>query len=147
MRAFGAPLGDHEACFYGFSQTNLVGEDATAFAKTPQRKDNRIYLVWIGINTGLPLRSGVSLPVIRPTNSEEVFSENTLVERTHINVAEPNQCILRCPLKLGRRDIRIFSRLSGRDDNEDLGGPSGDRIKKGRETACWPIGISQMSSK
>jgi hypothetical protein len=67
-------LGNHQAGFNRLSQADLICENATAFAKTPKRKDDRVYLVGIGINAGLPLCSGISLPVVRAANTDEVLS-------------------------------------------------------------------------
>jgi hypothetical protein len=71
---FGAALGNHQARLNRLSQADLICEDATAFAKTSKRKDDRVYLVGIGINAGLPLRSGIPLPFVRAADTDEVLS-------------------------------------------------------------------------
>jgi hypothetical protein len=77
-------LGNHQAGLNRLSQANLVRENATAFAETSKREDYCVNLVGVGINTGLTLRRGIALPVVRPTNSDEVLGENPLVEGVHI---------------------------------------------------------------
>jgi hypothetical protein len=63
-----------------FSRANLVCENATAFAKTSERKDYRVNLVGVGINACLALRRGIALPVVRTADPDEFLSENSLVE-------------------------------------------------------------------
>ncbi len=69
MRTFGPALGDDQAGFDRFSEADLIGEDAAAFAKAPQGEDDRVNLVRIWIDARLPLRRGVSFPVVGPPGS------------------------------------------------------------------------------
>ncbi len=68
------------------SQANLVCENATAFAKTSKRKDYRVNLVGVGIDTRLALRSRIAFPVVRTADPDEILGENPLIEgvETHV---------------------------------------------------------------
>jgi hypothetical protein len=72
--AFSTALGNDQAGLNRFPRADLIREDATAFAKTPEREDDRVNLVGIGVNAGLSLRGGIPLPFVRTTNTNEVLS-------------------------------------------------------------------------
>ena len=90
LRAFGPALGDHQAGLDRLSEADLVGEDAAAFAETPEREDHRVDLVGVGIDARLPLRRRVALAVVRPTDADEVLGE-------HAKVEWMNHCTAECP--------------------------------------------------
>jgi hypothetical protein len=84
LRAFRAALRDNQSGLDRLSQANLVGQNATAFAQTPERENYRVDLVRVGINARLALGCGIALTLIRPAYTDQVFGENPLVERVHI---------------------------------------------------------------
>jgi hypothetical protein len=84
--AFRAALRDNQAGLDRLSQSNFVREDATAFTQAPECKDYSVDLVRIGINPCLPLGSCVALSLIWSSDTDEVFSENPLVEGVHKDV-------------------------------------------------------------
>ena len=65
------------------SQADLVCEDAPAFAKASKRKNHRVNLVGVGIDTRLALRRRISLALVRTANPNEILGENPLVEGMH----------------------------------------------------------------
>jgi hypothetical protein len=79
-------LGNDQAGLNRLSQTNLVCENATTFAKTSKCKDHRVNLVGVRINARLPLRSRIALTVVWPADPDEVFGKDTLIEcvETHV---------------------------------------------------------------
>jgi hypothetical protein len=80
LRSFCAALGNHETGLDGLTQPDFVRKDASTLAKTPQRKDHRIYLVRIRIDPRLTLGRCVALAVVRPTDSDEILGEHPQVE-------------------------------------------------------------------
>jgi hypothetical protein len=74
LRALSAALGNDQAGLNRFPQADLIREDAPAFAKTSERKDDRVNLVGVGVNAGLSLRSGIPLPFVRAPDTNEVLS-------------------------------------------------------------------------
>src|SRR5262249_54961650 len=75
LRAFRAALSDNQTGLDRFSEANLIREDTTAFAQTPERKNHRVNLVRVRINARLALRRGIALSLIRPSDSNEIFRE------------------------------------------------------------------------
>jgi hypothetical protein len=86
LRTFCAALGNDQTRFYRLAQADFVRKDAAAFTQAAQREDNRVDLVWIGIDARLALGRGVSFPVVRPANPDEIFSQNALLERGHVGL-------------------------------------------------------------
>jgi hypothetical protein len=96
-RTFRTTLGNNQASLNRLSQANLVCENAAAFAKTSQSKDNRVNLVGVGINPRLALCSRIALPIVRTADANKVLRENPLVEDMHIEL---------CEIQLTRRALR-----------------------------------------
>ena len=85
LSALGSALGNDQASLNRLSQTNLVCENATTFAKTSKRKDHRVNLVGVGINPSLALGSRIAFPFVRTADPDEVLGENPLVEGMHVD--------------------------------------------------------------
>jgi hypothetical protein len=94
-RTFRTTLGNNQAGLNRLSQANLVCENAAAFAKTSQRKDNCVNLVGIGINPRLALCSRIALPIVRTADANKVLRENPLVEDMHSECVRFNSRALR----------------------------------------------------
>ncbi len=86
VRTFGSALGDNEASLNRLNQADLVSEDGATFGVTSEGKNHRVDLVGVRINTRLPLRYRVALPVVQPADAYKIFSEYTQVEgvETHV---------------------------------------------------------------
>jgi hypothetical protein len=84
--ALRSALRNDQASLNRLSQANLVCENATAFAQTSKRKDYRVNLVGVGIDTRLALRSRIAFPVVRTADPDKILGENPLIEgvETHV---------------------------------------------------------------
>ena len=76
LGALGPPLCDDQAGLNRLSQANLVGQNATAFAEVTKCENYGVNLVRIWINTRLGLRGGITLALIRPAYTDQVFGES-----------------------------------------------------------------------
>jgi hypothetical protein len=86
LRALRSALRNDQASLNRLSQANLVCENATAFAETSKRKDYRVNLVGVGIDTCLALRSRIAFPVVWTSDPDEILGENPLIEGVEVHM-------------------------------------------------------------
>ena len=84
MRAFGEELGDDEPCFDGFSETHLVGQNASAFPDAPKSKNHGFDLVWVCVDLCCSLGCGISALLVRPSKADEILGKVPTLNRVQL---------------------------------------------------------------
>jgi hypothetical protein len=80
LRALGTALRNYQTSLDGLAQADLIGKDTAALAETPERKNDGINLVWIRVDSRLPLGRGVALAIVRSTDPDQILGEHPQVE-------------------------------------------------------------------
>jgi hypothetical protein len=90
--AFSEELGYDETCFDGLPQPNLVRQDAASFRDAAEREDDRVYLVWVRVDSSAPLSCRVAAVLVGSSEPGKIFGEQPAMDRmraVHVRFARP----------------------------------------------------------
>ena len=78
----GHELTDDQPGLDGLAEADLVRQDAAAFRDPAQRKDHGVDLVRVRIDPPTALAGGVAALVVRPTQADQIFGEESATNGT-----------------------------------------------------------------